>query len=259
MTNFTEANRKAFDNLASEYNTKPWQQALSAQVTNELQHRETWIGAQWTTTTSQTPTTNAKAEDLECKLLDYACGTGVVTKALGPRVNTIRGIDISEKMVEKYNEACRSSGLDEEKAHAVVGDILTSPPSAELQGKEWYDFGVAVICLGFHHFEFPQLAVTRLVERLRKGGVLFIVDFLPFDDEVEKEKRMREERGGGGDFPDMTHTIRHNGFNESQMETFFEDAGLGDFGFNLATNTTTMELKGGTMERQIFFAKGRKV
>ncbi|KAK3673104.1 hypothetical protein LTR78_006944 [Recurvomyces mirabilis] len=248
MSAFTEANRKAFDELATIYNTKPWQQALSAQFTKELHTRRAWLGL----------TANSSEGS---KLLDYACGTGVVTKALGADFTTIRGIDISEKMVELYNAAAAQSSGDERPV-AVVGDLLSTPHSASLAGSEWRDFDLAVICAGFHHFESPGEAVQRLVERLRPGGQLLIVDFLPFDDEVDRERKLREQmehtHGPGHDFPDMTHTIKHSGFNEAQMSEFYTAAGLTDFGFNLAAEASSMELKNGKVERWMFFAKGRK-
>jgi hypothetical protein len=77
-------------------------------------------------------------------------------------------------MVQHYNEAARSSGLTPEQAHAVVGDLIGSEdPATELSGPEFYNFDVAAIGLGFHHFEDPPLAVKRLGERLKaETGVL---------------------------------------------------------------------------------------
>ncbi|KAK1069570.1 hypothetical protein LTR33_010872 [Friedmanniomyces endolithicus] len=115
MSAFTEANRKAFNDLSATYNTKPWQHKISQQVSDALQQRRDWLGVAWT----QPDNDDDKSRDV--RLLDYACGTGAITKALGPSVTTIRGIDISESMVAKYNEAALSSGLTTEQAHAVAG------------------------------------------------------------------------------------------------------------------------------------------
>ena len=143
--------------LASTYNSKAYQVKISQQVSDALQTRKTWLGAQWTT-----PEEQQQQSPREVRLLDYACGTGAVTKALGSYVTTIRGIDISENMVKHYNEAARSSGLAPEQAHAVVGDLLGATVPSELSGPDFYDFDVAAIGLGFHHFENPPLAVKRL-------------------------------------------------------------------------------------------------
>jgi len=221
--------------LASTYNSKPWQVKISQQVADALQQRKDWLGAQWVDSDAEPGTGSIK-------LLDYACGTGAVTKALGGYVNTIRGIDISENMVSHFNEAARSSGLSQEQANAVVGDLLGATVPAELQAPEYYDFDVAAIGLGFHHFEDPPLALIRLAERLKPAtGVLIIVDFLPFDH-----------------MADMQSTIKYNGFTANGIKRIFEAAGFEDFGFEVVPEPVIMELKDGTKKRTLFVAKGRR-
>ncbi|TKA56327.1 hypothetical protein B0A55_11675 [Friedmanniomyces simplex] len=249
MSAFTEANRKAFNDLSASYNSKPWQHKLSQQVSDALQQRRDWLGVRWT-----------KADDggRDVRLLDYACGTGAITKALGPYVTTIRGIDISDSMVEKYNEASQSSGLKPEQGSAVVGDLLSEQVSPQLSGPEYQLFDIAVIGLGFHHFEDPALAIKRLTERLKpETGVLVIIDFLPFSDKLAREREQRQQ-DPSADFPDMSHTIKHSGFTREQMQKLYEDGGLEDFGWHVLPDLAVMELKGGTKERTIFIAKGRR-
>lgn len=224
-----------YSDLASTYNSKPWQVKISQQVADALQQRRDWLGADWVDKQHESGNQNVK-------LLDYACGTGAVTRALGSYVNTIRGIDISENMVSHFNEAARSSGLSAEQANAVVGDLLGATVSPQLQTSEYYDFDVAAIGLGFHHFEDPPQAVRRLAERLKPGtGVLIIVDFLPFDH-----------------MADMQSTIKHNGFTANGIKRLLEAAGLEDFGFEVVPEPVVMELKDGPKKRTLFVAKGRR-
>ncbi|KAK5115436.1 hypothetical protein LTR85_009896 [Meristemomyces frigidus] len=246
MSSFSEANRKAFNDLSEAYNSKPWQRKLSSQVADALQDRKNWIGVQWATTDDKR----------DVRLLDYACGTGAITKALGPYVTTIQGIDISEKMVEEYNKAALSSGLQHDQANAVVGDLFAEKIPEHLTGPRFQNFDIAVIGLGFHHFEDPALAVNRLVERLKPNGVIVIVDFLPFDQERKREAELRAQNPRA-DFPEMSHTIKHNGFERDGMEKLFTDAGLEDFGWNVLDEQAVMELPKGTVHRTIFVAKGK--
>lgn len=234
---------------------------ISRQVSDALQARKTWFGAQWTSPEDQSR---------EVRLLDYACGTGAVTKALGSYVTTIRGIDISENMVTHYNEAARSSGLSSEQAHAVVGDLLGDTVPPELSGPDFYNFDVAAIGLGFHHFEDPPLAVKRLAERLKaETGVLIIVDFLPF--EHRSHSHSHGESGGhshghgqnqqsqnNSTLPDMHHTIKHHGFTSDGIRRLFEAAGLEDFAFDILPEPAVFDFEEGRKERTIFIAKGRK-
>lgn len=176
-----------------------------------------------------------------------ASGTGNITQALLPYVTTVKGIDLSEKMVEEYNRAASTSGIPPEQALAVVGDLCfasTDIPD-HFRKPEWYSFDLAVIGLGFHHFEDPGLAVQRLSERLRKGGVLVIVDFLPFGS---------EER----DMGEMAKTIKHDGFTREGMERLFGDGGMGEVRFDVVGDVT-MELKKGTVVRKMFVARAEKL
>ncbi|KAK4550883.1 hypothetical protein LTR36_000463 [Oleoguttula mirabilis] len=247
MSAFSEANRKAFNDLSEAYNSKPWQRKLSSQVSDALQERKDWIGVQWATEDNKR----------EVKLLDYACGTGAITKALGPYVTSMQGIDISEKMVEEYNKAALSSGLQPEQASAVVGDLFAEKVPDSLEGPRFQNFDVAVVGLGFHHFEDPALAVKRLVERLKPTGVLLLVDFVPFGEERKREEELRAQNPDA-DFPDMSRTIKHNGFERADMEKLFTNGGLEDFSWAVLDEQAVMELPKGTVHRTLFIARGRR-
>lgn len=84
-------------------------------------------------------------------------------------------------MVKEYNTSARNQGIPESEMLAVQGNLLDAnkPSPLELAGKEFFEFDIAAVGLGFHHFDDPALAAKRLAERLKTGGVLFIVDFLP--------------------------------------------------------------------------------
>lgn len=65
--------------------------------------------------------------------------------------------------------------------YAYQGNLLdpNDPDPREFASFDFQLFDIAVVGLGFHHFDDPALAAKRLVERLRPGGVLLILDFLP--------------------------------------------------------------------------------
>ena len=67
--------------------------------------------------------------------------------------------------------------------HAYQGNICVpeDPNPAALASPEFSDFDIAAVGLGFHHFDDPALAARRLAERLKTGGVLMILDFLPHE------------------------------------------------------------------------------
>lgn len=211
---------------------------MSALVSTALQQRKHWLGARWTGTDDT---------GRDVRLLDYACGTGSITNALAGSVDTIRGIDISENMVAKYNEAARQSGMTSDHCQAVVGDLFADTVPDHLTTPDLYQFDIAVIGLGFHHFENPGLAIKRLTERLKPGeGVLVIVDFLPFsrDDDASANS--------------AAHTIKTHGFDREAMAKMYADAGLEAFDFDVLPEPAVMEFESGTKKRDVFIAKGRR-
>ena len=169
-------------------------------------------------------------------------------------------------MVAHYNEAARSSGLTTQQAHAVVGDLIGSEdPVAELSGPEFYNFDVAAIGLGFHHFEDPPLAVKRLGERLKaETGVLVIVDFLPFEHNPDAAAAHNHNHGGHShsgqqQVRSAQNTIKHNGFTASGIQNLFASAGLTeDFAFDVLPEPAVFDFPEGRKERTIFIAKARK-
>ena len=111
----------------------------------------------------------------DVSLLDYACGTGLMSRALGPYVNTIQALDLSSSMIARYRDLAASSSIAPVKgANARVGNILTD----QLTDQDLQGFSVAAICAALHHVADPGLAIKKLAERLRAGGVLLAVDLV---------------------------------------------------------------------------------
>jgi SAM-dependent methyltransferase len=83
-------------------------------------------------------------------------------------------------MVSTYNNRMTSTGLSPATVHAVNGDLFdkSNPAPVEFSGPEWYNFDLAAVGFGFHHFEDVVHSAWQLKERLRPGGVLVINDFL---------------------------------------------------------------------------------
>nr|POE88436.1 putative methyltransferase c1347.09 [Quercus suber] len=203
-------------------------------MTKVLQERLEWMGIHGTPTKP-------------LKFLDYACGTGTATRALVPYVTTVRGIDLSENMVNKYNAIARSAGMAAAQVTAECGDFCVEQvlePFAS--SSEWRDFDLAAVLVGFHHFESPALAIRNLAASLRpKSGTLIIVDILPFQpDHVPTH---------------MQPTIKHHGFSEEEMRKLMEEAGLESFEFEVLQEPIEFAPKEGVKRQmKIFIAKGTR-
>lgn len=99
---------------------------------------------------------------------------------------------------------------------AAVGDLTVpgDPRPESLSGSEFFGFDLAAVGGGLHHFDNPELTITRLVERLRPGGVVFIWDFLTHGAEDLRSHA-------------ASNTVLHHGFSEEQVRHIFTNAGAG--------------------------------
>ncbi|OCL15451.1 S-adenosyl-L-methionine-dependent methyltransferase [Glonium stellatum] len=277
-----EANRKFFD-LADLYDNEPWKVKADSQITDAVRGRLDWISVTWAK-----PEPGAGVEGTEeVRLLDYACGTGLISRVLGPYVTTITGIDISPNMVSAYSKHAADAGIPSSKLSAVVGDLFTPEPSSALAGPEYFNFDIAAVGSAYHHFEDVELSTKRLVERLKPGGVLFIIDLIQepgtdhfhgheqhghghrdpnhgHDHNHERHPHHGHDHGG---IPQgflkalpkqMVDSIQVSGFNETSVRAFFEKAGLVDFGVTMLDEKLRIEHGGRSIEKTVFLARGTK-
>lgn len=143
-------------------------------------------------------------------------------------------------------------------------------------------FDLAVVGLGFHHFDDPDLAAKRLAARLKPGGALMIIDFLPHAPHGSGGS------GDGGGHDDHHHhdhhhdhahdthahshknegviemaadekasrTVTHHGFSEERIREIFVGAGAGkDFALDDMGQVKFGEKHG---KRTLFMARGTK-
>ena len=204
------ANKAYFDNYASSYGAHHNHQRVISAVVSAIVARPDLV-----------PLT----EDCT-RLLDYACGNGLVSQALLPHVAAAVGMDLSEGMVAAYNTAAHNQGLAQHEMHAVVAD-LCAPGSADprLADPAYTDFDLAVSTFAFHHIPDPALAASRIADRLKPaGGVFVLADFRTHQPVPEPAASGSDGASGGV----WKHIVAHNGFTEEQVADWFRAAGLGE-------------------------------
>jgi len=194
------------------------------------------------------------------RVLDYACGPGLISRELLPHVSEIVGMDLSEKMVEEYNQSAHNQGLGRGEIHAVAADLCADDLPAELDKPEYKDFDLAICILAFHHFPDPALAVKKLVQRLKPvTGVLVLVDFRP-----------HEALASHSVLAQFKHVVAHDGFNNDQVKGWFAESGLseptfvevgpkGSGGKGISIVAQIPETKENIkVEREVFMACGKR-
>ncbi|KAF8917670.1 S-adenosyl-L-methionine-dependent methyltransferase, partial [Mucidula mucida] len=193
---YVSANKEHFDKTAGEYESKiPAIQEITAKEAKFI------------------VSDGYKFDPNSTTLLNFACGTGLIEKDLIAHCKRIQGVDISQGMVDKYNERAESLGVAD-KMRAVALELKAD--EGMFEGEK---FDVVLCTMAYHHFESP-LEITKLLKFfLKPGGVLIITD--------------REGQAQGNDSeafpPHMRLAVPHmNGFVQADMRKMFEDAGLED-------------------------------
>jgi SAM-dependent methyltransferase len=99
------------------------------------------------------------------RLLDIACGPGIVAAAALRRGCSVVGVDFSSQMVSEARRRLPGATFHEADAEA-----LPLPDGG---------FDAAVCNFGLHHFPYPQRALREAVRMLRPGGRLAATVWAP--------------------------------------------------------------------------------
>ena len=97
------------------------------------------------------------------RVLDFGCGTGLLTEKIAPHVMEVVAVDTSDKMIAVLNEK------NLRNVRAVHGDVLTG----DIRDKgDWFS-NFDLICASSVCGFLPDYggAVTELADLLRKGGL----------------------------------------------------------------------------------------
>ncbi|KAK1751122.1 S-adenosyl-L-methionine-dependent methyltransferase [Echria macrotheca] len=204
------------------------------------------------------------------RLLDYACGDGVVSRALQPHFASVLGVDVSGAMLDKYSAAVAKLGLSPDQMRAVRGDLLADdvqPTDPPLAADALLGFDLVVTSMALHHFEDPGTAIKRLAARLRPGGVLLVIDWTPLDGSTPAQREYEQElRAEGKSIKALEdsareHAAKHtiskpNGFTQAEMVELFERAGCGEVGWKLADKLSPIPVV--NAKAQLFWSRASR-
>ncbi len=101
------------------------------------------------------------------RLLDVACGPGLVVCAFAPHVREATGIDVTPAMLERARKLASDKGLTN-----IVwrqGDVYSLP-------YEDASFTIVTTRFSFHHFLDPAAVLREMVRVCAPGGRVIVVD-----------------------------------------------------------------------------------
>jgi ubiquinone/menaquinone biosynthesis C-methylase UbiE len=168
----------------------------------------------------------ALGEAARGRLIDVACGPGVVTAALAPKAAAVVAFDATAPMLDKARARCAKAGLG--NVEFKIGDAENLPfADAEFDG--------AVTRAAVHHFAEPQRAFDEMCRVLRPGGAVVVADVISSEDAEESRLHNAIER-----LRDPSHVrmlpaseldscVRRAGFSELETVTWDMDRELDEW------------------------------
>lgn len=156
------------------------------------------------------------------RVLDFACGTGLVSLRLAPQVAQLTAIDISTSMIEKANEKLSVSGDAAGKLTFLVLDLF----SEKLPRKS---FDVVLACNVLLYLKNREQVLSRIRELLKPGG-LFLSATDCLGEGFSREGLRKWWKSHTGQMPfvsfdsrtQLTDSIRAAGFSVLETETLFQ-------------------------------------
>ncbi|MCF8216406.1 MAG: class I SAM-dependent methyltransferase [Chlorobium sp.] len=181
-----------FDRSAAQWDENPRRTSLAANIANAI---------------VETAKPRASMQAME-----FGCGTGLVTLALAPYLQTITAIDTSEEMLAQLQKKIETLGI--RNVHPILADLVhdTVSPLAT----ESLDFICSSMTL--HHIADISALLSKLNGLLICGGILAMADL---------------DREDGLFHDDGTEKV-HHGFERPELQNMLEDAGFRNVSFRTA-------------------------
>lgn len=143
------------------------------------------------------------------RVLDLCCGTGIVARAIAPRVREVHAFDITPAMIAKARQLGRAKGL--KNIRYRVGDAEATPYK-----KGFFD--VVVTRLAFHHFEKPHRVVEETVRIVKPGGRVVVADII-----TDRREKVSELHNALEKLRDPSHVRM---LKEAELLKLFRDGGF---------------------------------
>lgn len=203
MSELSQQNVDRFNQLAAEWDDSPRRTELARAVAEAIRQAVQPNGHE--------------------SVLEFGCGTGLLTAALSSHVGRILAVDSAEQMLETLAIKLRNLNID--NVETRLGSVPDPLPHGE--------FDLIVSSMTLHHVEDTAAVMESLFSRLCPGGRIALADL------------DAEDGSFHGDKPG----IAHHGFERNALGTLISNIGFKDVAF---TDAHRMEKETDSGETQAF-------
>lgn len=206
--------KRDFDKAATTWDEKPARIKLAGDIAGALSEE--------VTLTSDTD------------VLDFGCGTGLLTLRLQPLVRSVTGVDSSQGMLDVLKAKTEQQNLPNVKTQCLEidkGDVL--------EGR--YD--VIVSSMTFHHIREIRPFLDQFYKALTPGGFVCVADLDPDDGQFHQGNN---------------EGVFHFGFDRAALRKVFMEAGFHDVRDRTAAEVVRSTSDGEMRRFTVFLMIGRK-
>lgn len=165
-------------------------------------------------------------------VLDFGCGTGLLSLCLQPLVKSVIGADTSQGMLDVFDNKIREMGITNART------LHLDPACPVLEGS----YGLVVSNMTLHHVPDIPPMLAQFHKVLVPGGKLCIADLDPDNGEFH---------------PDKTGVF-HNGFERSALSALLAGTGFTDVRQRTATTVAKPDTTGNLRHFTIFLLTATK-
>jgi len=166
-------------------------------------------------------------------VLDYGCGTGLLTLALQPHVGTVTGMDSSQGMLDVLDAKIRERGLTNVRSQYL--DLEKAFIITER-------FHLITCGMTLHHVQDPAILLAALYNSFHSQGHLCIADLDPDE----------------GKFHGTSEGVFHPGFTRSRMRQYFIQAGFSNITDTTAATILKETADGNSLSFSVFLMTGQR-